>query len=140
MFWDSSALVPVLLPEARSIELTSLLGSDGEPVLSWVSPLECQSAIYRRHRETPLPTPLLNQALERLEALFQDADVIVATDEVRKRASRLLALHPIRSSDVLQLAAALVWCEEQPAGEKFVSLDETLREAARREGFTVLPA
>jgi hypothetical protein len=39
----------------------------------------------------------------------------------------------------LQLAAALVWCEEQPHGEAFVTLDDRLREAATREGFSVHP-
>ena len=39
---------------------------------------------------------------------------------VRRRAGRLVAAHPLRAADALQLAAALVWCEEQPAGEAFV--------------------
>jgi len=37
------------------------------------------------------------------------------------------------------LSAALVWCEEQSRGEVFVCLDERLREAARREGFALIP-
>jgi uncharacterized protein with PIN domain len=51
MFWDSSAVVPVLLPERRSAPLMSLLRSDREVVLWWASPTECQSALYRRHRK-----------------------------------------------------------------------------------------
>ena len=51
MFWDSSALVPLLLAEPRSVDLTALLGGDKEPTLWWATPLECQSAIQRRHRE-----------------------------------------------------------------------------------------
>jgi uncharacterized protein len=64
---------------------------------------------------------------------------VLATDHVRRRAGRLVATHPLRAADAFQLAAALVWCEEQPAGETFVCLDEQLREAARREGFGLLP-
>ena len=55
------------------------------------------------------------------------------------RAARLLAVHPLRAADALQLAAALLWCEEQPHAEGFVSLDVKLREAAFKEGFTVRP-
>ena len=33
MFWDSSALVPYLVPEARSAELTALLGGDAAAVI-----------------------------------------------------------------------------------------------------------
>ena len=139
MFWDSSALVPLLLPEPRSSYLSSLLARDDEVAVWWASPVECQSAIYRRHREKPLPVVGLTQALDRLQAIAEDVDTVAATDRVRHRAGRLLAVHPIRASDALQLAAALVWCEEHPRGETFVSLDERLRQAAIREGFLLLP-
>jgi len=45
----------------------------------------------------------------------------------------------LRAADAFQLAAALAWCEGHPRGERFLSLDDRLRDAARREGFTVLP-
>jgi uncharacterized protein len=139
MFWDGSALVPLLLPEGRSEALTKLLASDEEPVLWWGTPLECQSALQRRHRERPLTPTEQTAAAERLRLIVQHADSISPTDDLRRRAARLLAFHPLRAADALQLAAALVWCEEQPHGEGFVSLDERLREAAHREGFTIHP-
>jgi hypothetical protein len=139
MFWDSSAVVPLLLPDVRSAEIATLLRSDAEPALWWVSPVECQSALYRRHREGVLPPAALAQALERLKALMADVDVVAPAPPLRERAGRLLAGHPLRAADALQLAAALVWCNESPQGDAFVCLDERLAEAARREGFTVLP-
>jgi uncharacterized protein len=139
MFWDSSALVPLLLPEESSEGLTRLLADDPEPVIWWATPLECQSALQRRHRENPLPGDQLSAAIERLRQLVQHADTIAPTDELRRRAARLLSFHPLRAADALQLAAALVWCEEQPHGESFVTLDERLREAASKEGFTPRP-
>ncbi len=57
----------------------------------------------------------------------------------RERAVRLLLSHPLRSADAQQLAAALIWCEEKPAGQDFVCLDQRLRESAEREGFRTLP-
>ena len=139
MFWDSSAMVPLLLPEDASATLTGLLAGDGEPVIWWATPLECQSALQRRHRENPLPANQLSAAIERLRQLAQHADTIAPTDELRRRAARLLSFHPLRAADALQLAAALVWCEEQPHGESFVTLDDRLREAALKEGFTPRP-
>lgn len=41
--------------------------------------------------------------------------------------------------DALQLAAAIVAAEHEPASLPFVSLDERLNDAAAREGFQVLP-
>jgi hypothetical protein len=39
----------------------------------------------------------------------------------------------------LQLAAALIWAGAPVEKDEFVYLDEILREAARNEGFVVLP-
>jgi hypothetical protein len=86
-----------------------------------------------------VPAPLLTEALNRLRALVEDADAVSPTDEVRRRAGRLVAAHLLRAADALQLGAALVWCEEQPHGEAFACLDDRLREAARREGFSLAP-
>lgn len=139
MFWDSSALVPLLVAERRSDDLTRLLSNDREVTVWWGMPVECLSALYRFHRETPLHQVALTLAIERMRALVEDADTVAPTDQVRRRASRLVATHPLRAADGLQLAAALIWCEEQPSGEGLVSLDERLRNAASREGFSVLP-
>ncbi len=139
MFWDSSAVVPLLLPDVRSPVLAGLLRSDVEPAVWWASPLECQSALYRRHREGGMPPAALARPLERLRSLTADIDVVAPTLPLRERAGRLLAGHPLRAADALQLAAALIWCDESPQGNAFICLDERLAEAARREGFTVLP-
>jgi predicted nucleic acid-binding protein len=138
VFWDSSAIVSLIIPERRSEELCAQLVGDA-PAIWWLTSLECLSAIYRRHRETPMPREILQVARERLDALTEDADTVAPTEEVRQRASRVLAVHPVRAADAIQLASALVWCKENPAGESFVCLDDRLREAARKEGFSVLP-
>jgi uncharacterized protein len=137
MFWDTSALVPLLVLEPSSDAMTRLFAEDVEPVMWWTTPLECQSALRRRHREGGLPNDALAASTERLRLLTQHADTVSPTDDLRRRAGRLLAFHPLRAADALQLAAALIWCEEQPHGEGFVTLDARLAEAARTEGFTV---
>ena len=139
MFWDSSAVVPLLVAETQSDVLAALLSDDKEMTIWWATPLECQSAVHRRHRETPIDAPALAAATDRLRALVEHADSVSPTDEVRRRAARLVAVHPLRAADALQLAAALIWCEEQPHGETFVCLDARLRDAAHREGFDIRP-
>jgi predicted nucleic acid-binding protein len=139
MFWDSSAIVPLLVTEARSQAMERLLAGDDGPVIWWATPIECQSALRRRHREAPWPPAQLAAATERLRLVVQHVDTVAPTDELRSRAGRLLASHPLRAWDALQLAAALLWCEEQPQGEGFVTLDGRLAEAAANEGFTSYP-
>lgn len=139
MFWDSSAIVPLLAAEASSAAASALLVEDREITMWWATPLECQSALYRRHRDAPLAAAVMAGAIERLRAIVEHADTVSPTDEVRRRAGRLVSVHALRAADALQLAAALIWCEEQPHGEVFVCLDARLRDAAHREGFDVRP-
>ena len=49
------------------------------------------------------------------------------------------APRPLRAANALQLVAALIWAQESPQGLEFVCLDQNLREAALREGFSILP-
>jgi len=139
MFWDSSALVPLLVSEARTEGIQGLARDEGRMAIWWATPVECQTAIARRHRESPMPSSQLEQVTARITELALNVRTVAATEEVRTRARRLASNHPLRAADALQLAAALVSCHEQPVGESFVCLDDRLREAALREGFTVLP-
>lgn len=62
----------------------------------------------------------------------------IAAPEAIERAIDLLARHPLRAADSVQLASALV-ARERFGSLPFVSLDHDLILAARAEGFTVLP-
>ena len=79
----------------------------------------------------------MNAAKERLRAIVEHVDVVAPTDDVRRRAGRLVAVHPLRAADALQLSAALLWAEDHPQSEILVTLDGRLGEAASREGFAV---
>lgn len=140
MFWDASAIVPLLIDEPQSEALAGQLKTDGEPAIWWTTPVECESSVQRRRREGLMAAAEIPAIHERLRSLLQHVDTVAPTDEVRRRAARLLAVHPLRTGDALQLAAALLWSEEQPHGEQFVSLDARLRDAAAREGFSLVPA
>jgi uncharacterized protein len=132
MFWDSSAVVPLLLAERRSFQLASLFGSDAEAAIWWGSPVECLSAIHRRHRESPLREAVLAAALDRLNTLAKGVDTVAPTSDVRDHAGRFPAAYPLRAGDALQLAAGLAWCGGRPQGETFVCLDDRLRGGSAR--------
>jgi prevent-host-death family protein len=55
-------------------------------------------------------------------------------------ALRALRVHSLSAGDAFQLAAALEWAEGRAGGRVLVTLDRELGEAARLEGFTILPA
>ncbi len=138
-FWDSSALVPLLLEQPATERIEELLRRDPDLVIWWGTGVECASALARLQREGALARSGLRQAREILDHLQAAAFEVEPVAEVRSRALRLLAVHRLRAGDALQLAAALLWCRERPQKVGFVCLDDRLRLAAGGEGFLVLP-
>lgn len=104
-----------------------------------LTPLEVFSALCRLKREEHLTLSGHQEALDRLNQLKPGFTLIENSDGVKKRAERCLLVHPLKAADALQLAAALVACEENPSEYPFITLDKRLAEAAFREGFRVLP-
>ena len=138
-FWDTSALIPLIIDEPLSPVARTLLETDTELVLWWGASVECLSALARSLREGRITRVDDDAGRTVVEALRDGAFEIQAGEEVRARAGRLLGRHPLRAADALHLAAALTWCLERPSGAGFVCLDHRLRQAAEREGFLVLP-
>jgi predicted nucleic acid-binding protein len=138
-FWDSLAIIPLCLKEPASEVVKDLAKKDEDLVVWWATRVECISAMARRRREGVLPIHAERQAKAALTALAKEWSEILPTEPVRHRAERLLMVHSLRAADALQLAAALLWTEEATAGAEFVCLDQNLREAALKEGFTVIP-
>jgi len=134
-FWDASAIVPLLVAEAESGGLLALLDLDPEMFVWWGTPVECTSAISRREREGALSPRDVASALERLRTVSSAWQEVLPAEPVRSTARRLLRVHPLRAADALQLAAAIVAAEHDPASLELVSLDDRLSEAAGREGF-----
>jgi uncharacterized protein len=107
----------------------------------WASPVECGSAVHRLRREGVFTPRQASEVLAELARVFEAANVVQPGDEVAAAALRLLAVHPLRAADALQLSAALLWAAGgKPGSRDFVTLDDRLRGAATLEGFNVLPA
>lgn len=137
-FWDSSALLPLLVDEPARERLIALLEEDGEVLAWWGTPVEIASALAQREREGLLTPDDVAAALDAARALTESWHEIVPSDAVRRTAERLLRTHPLRAADALQLAAVLIAADHDPTSLELVCLDERLKSAARREGFTVL--
>jgi hypothetical protein len=138
-FWDSSALVPLLLAEPATDALVATYKADTDVVVWWATPTECTSAIARLEREAALSPDGAAEALLRLDALSLGWLQVEPLDEVREVARRMLRVHPLRAADALQLAAAYLASERRPSTLAFVSLDARLAGIARKEGFLVDP-
>lgn len=109
-------------------------------IVWWATEIEVVSALARRHRDGHLSEAELAQGRSLLAELTDSWSVVHPTVRLRSVAERLLLVHLLRAANALQLAAALAWVDGDPEQNHFICLDERLRVAAQREGFSVLRA
>lgn len=139
-FWDASAVIPLCIEEPQTKIVQDIAKKDNAFVVWWGSLIECYSAFARLYREGSLKYQEEEQVREVLFSLASVWTEIEPSEDIRDIAVRLLLNHPLRAADSLQLSAAIVWADKKPKGHHFVCFDVKLREAARKEGFAVLPA
>ena len=137
-FWDSSAILPLIVEEGTSDYATRFYEANPELVVWWGTSVECASALARLERDGALETRGLTQALQQLQALQSAWNEVQPLDTVRAAAQRLLRLHTLRAPDALQLGAALVVADHRPQSWEFVCLDTRLAAVAEREGFGIV--
>lgn len=136
-FWDSSALVPLLVEEERSDRLEALFLDQESVAVWWSTEVECSSALARLERAGSLTPAEANAAFHSLGDLAASWHVIDPVESIRLSARRLLRVHDLRAAEALQLAAAGMAAEGRPESLELVCLDDRLCVAALREGFRV---
>jgi uncharacterized protein len=137
-FWDSSALLPLMVEEGRSAACRALRRTDRVTVVWALTRVELVSATRRLVRESLLDAADVAVAFRRLETLASAWTEIDALSIVRERAERLLGAHALTAADALQLGAALIQVRDRPKGRAFVTADDRLGRAADAEGFDVI--
>ena len=136
-FWDSSAIVPLLVRQDSSPRAEHWLVEDAGMVLWTLTSVEVASAFRRLVRERSLEEESARIAERRLEQLVRTCHMVIDGPAVKGLATRLLRFHPLRAFDALQLGAALLWAEGHAEGRTLHTLDARLGGAAEREGFVV---
>jgi predicted nucleic acid-binding protein len=134
-FWDSSAVVPLLVEQGASSRATAWVAEDRTMVLWTLTPVEVVSALRHLVRDGAIDEETAHHGESRLDALVRACHLVVDVEPVKALAARLLRLHPLRAFDALQLGAALHWAEGNPRGQHLHTLDSRLALAAQREGF-----
>ena len=137
-FWDTSAIVPLIVQEPDTVRRERQLCEDSAIAAWWSTRVECASALNRLAREKGMGERDIRTMLADLEALAGDWVEVSPSDRLRQRALRLLRVHPLRAADALRLSACLDLCDHDRAGMIFVCADGRLCEAAEKEGLDVL--
>ena len=137
-FWDSSAIIPLMIVEAGSARVRNWFDSDSEIIVWSLTRVELLSAIARRRREDSRSAAMLTVARRNILRAWDGWSEITTVELVRRHAERLVESYPLRAADALQLGAALIAAEGDPTNLELVTLDRSLADAAEREGFAVL--
>ncbi|CAN5296069.1 hypothetical protein BH09ACT13_BH09ACT13_07290 [soil metagenome] len=114
-------------------------------VVSGLARVEVPAALWRKHRLGELSAEDAGVLVEEFEwDLVGEPErelgfgVLGVTADILDEAARSVARHPLRASDAVQLASALVARTADPSLTTFACFDEALTAAAVAEGFTVL--
>ena len=138
-FWDSSAIIPLVVKEENTDYCLMALADDPKMLIWCLSRVEVMSALCRRVRDDLMDVYEFQKAKERLRVIWGKVTEVSAVEKVRSRALRLLEVHPLRAADACQLAAALIGVQEDPERLAILCFDHRLETAAIKEGFVVNP-
>ena len=137
-FWDTSALVPIVVVEPKSPIVRRWMAEDRNVVVWTLTRAELLSALARKRRNTPAAREGLRTARRELLAVWERWAEVESVDLVRHHAERVVERYPLRAAEALQIGAALVAAGQDAASLTFVTLDASQAEAAEAEGLRVL--
>ncbi len=138
-FWDTSALVALILHESKFESLETLLEEDPRLCLWWGTSVEFVSAVSRLERQGELTAEQATTLVHEFHQLAQSSLEVPPVNKLKRLAQRLLRAHSLKAPDALQLASALFVSRDHQYPVGFVCLDKQLGQAAAREGFRLLP-
>lgn len=138
-FADTSAFAKRYIPEVGSTWVQSWIEAKAGHliVISGLSTVEFVSLLARRHREGTVSLADFNRL--RNDFLFHASRqyrVMALTPNLLAEARQLIAKHPLRALDAIQLASALASAKAIGIPPIFVSADQKLLTIAAAEGFT----
>jgi predicted nucleic acid-binding protein len=140
LYLDTSALVKRYFKEPYSDEVIAKWQEAAEIVTSSVAYAETLAAIHRKKRESALKQDLVNKIADDLRADWNSFIRIQVNDELNEYIDKAINGHPLRGFDAIHLASAMIMNETFPDNVLFACFDQTLTQAAIREGMQTFPA
>lgn len=135
VYLDTSALVRLVHPEPGSTLAAALWDRASLVATSRSSDVELRSVLAAAERRGLLSEDALAAALDRWGRLWAGMYVVELVPAVAERAAELVAAHPLRGGDAVQVASALTLAPHVV----MAVWDEHVAAAAHAEGLEVLP-
>lgn len=134
VYFDTSALVPLLVSESTSAACRELWESADRILATRLAYVESAAALAQAARLRRISGRQHRQTLALLDQLWSSVDVIELDEALMSQAAALCMKHVLRGSDATHCAAALAVSDDQLVG---ASGDARLLAAWRSEGLAV---
>ena len=105
-YFDTSALVPLLVAEAGSAVAARLWGAATRAVSARLVCSEARAALAQAQRLGRLTTRQLRAAVDALDARYEQLDIVEVDADLARQACELAEAHGLRGYDAVHLAAA----------------------------------
>ncbi len=144
IYWDTSALLKLYVPEPDAEYFLSLVSRDEQPVCSSsIATVEILCAVSRKERSGEIKPGSVNSILRKFKAdcgsgrivlVPYGEDVLARSEQVVRLAFRPPHAVIVRSLDVLHIASALL-----VGAKAMIATDTRLREVALLAGLKLVP-
>lgn len=138
LYAESSAVLAWLLDEGTAPAIRQLLGNAELIVASDLTLIECDRVLIRAITLGELTEAEASDRRAQLSTAASHWHVLRIAQEVVERARQPFPGEPIRTLDAIHLASALT-ARAAIVGLALLSLDDRVRDAARKLGMEVLP-
>lgn len=139
VFADTSAVVKLYADETGSEAIRAL----GAMFVSQLCRVEAPAALWRKNRMGELAAEEARILVQVFESDLFDRDGVLVplrlTADILDDAAGLTAAYGLRAYDAVQLASARAVRAIDPECRTLAAFDVELREAAARDGFSLLP-
>lgn len=136
VYFHPGALVRLCMPAAGSAVAAALWDGADTVVTSRLADLEVRAVLAGGLRIAKFDDAGYERARERWARLWRGLWIVELSDQVTRRAAGLAERHPLRATDAVHLASALVLASPDLV---VLNWDGQFTDAARAEGLHVLP-
>ena len=133
-YFDTSAVVPLLIAETGSARAASLWDSADRIVSVRLIYPETRAALAQAKRLGRLTARQLRDAATGFDSIFEEIDIVEVDDALARRAGELAEVRQLRGYDAVHLAAA---DRVRDPNVVVIAGDGALLDAATAEGMTV---
>lgn len=106
-YFDTSAIVPLLIDEASSLQCEGAWNDADEIATSTLAFVEVHTVLAQARRSRRLTPAAHEGALESFERLWEEITPITPSDEIIRSAALLGTIHALRGYDAVHCATAL---------------------------------